>query len=88
MKLNKIISFFFIGLPICVCLRIFQIMFTIELETGFYVNEFATIGKAISAVILNESGLMSLFMGEKFDIDTFDFSVQRTFQLFLSFPDI
>ena len=61
MKLNKIISFFFIGLPICVCLRIFQIMFTIELETGFYVNEFATIGKAISAVIFIFCALLCWF---------------------------
>lgn len=52
MKLNKIMTFFCIGLPICVCLRIFQIIFTIEFETGFYINEFETIGKMILAVII------------------------------------
>ncbi len=61
MKLNKIMSFFCIGLPICVCLRIFQIVFTIEFETGFYVNEFATIGKVISAVIFVFCGLLCLY---------------------------
>lgn len=61
MKLNKIMTFFCIGLPICVCLRIFQIVFTIELETGFYVNQFATIGKIISAVILAFCALLCWF---------------------------
>lgn len=61
MKLNKIMTFFCIGLPICVCLRIFQIVFTIELETGFYVNQFATIGKIISAVIFGFCALLCYF---------------------------
>lgn len=61
MKLNKIMSFFCIGLPICVCLRIFQIVFTIELETGFYLNEFTTIGKVISSVIFVFCGLLCLY---------------------------
>jgi hypothetical protein len=52
MKLNKIMAFFCIGLPICVSLRIFQIIFTIEFETGFYLNEFKTLGKLILAAIL------------------------------------
>ena len=52
MKLNKIMAFFCIGLPICVSLRIFQIIFTIEFETGFYINEFETIGKFILALII------------------------------------
>ncbi len=51
MKLNKIMTFFCIGMPICVLLRIFQIVFTIEFETGFYINDYKTIGKVISAVI-------------------------------------
>ena len=53
MKLNKIMAFFCIGLPICVCLRIFQIIFTIEFETGFYINEFETIGKVKTVYDLN-----------------------------------
>lgn len=61
MKLNKITTFFCIGLPICVCLRIFQIVFTIDFETGFYVNQFATIGKAISAVIFIFCALLCVF---------------------------
>lgn len=61
MKLNKIMAFFCIGLPICVCLRIFQIVFTIELETGFYVNQFATIGKIISAVIFGFCAILCWF---------------------------
>lgn len=51
MKLNKIMFFFCVGLPVCVCLRIFQIVFTIELETGFYLTKFETAGKGIMAVI-------------------------------------
>ena len=61
MKLNKIMTFFCIGLPICVCLRIFQIVFTIELKTGFYVNQFATIGKVILAVIFGFCALLCWF---------------------------
>lgn len=51
MKLNKIMTFFCVGLPICVVLRIFQIVFTVEFETGFYKTEFRLYGKMISVVI-------------------------------------
>lgn len=61
MKLNKIMAFFCIGLPICVCLRIFQIIFTIEFETGFYINEFETIGKVILIAIIVFCALLWLY---------------------------
>ncbi len=61
MKLNKIMTFFCIGMPICVILRIFQIVFTIEFETGFYIDEFSTIGKMISFVIACFCVLLYLF---------------------------
>ena len=51
MKLNKIMTFFCVGLPICAVLRIFQIVFTVEFKTGFYKAEFALYGKLILAVI-------------------------------------
>ncbi len=61
MKLNKIITFFCIGMPICVALRIFQIAFTIEFETGFYINKYAVIGKVISLVIYVFCALLCVF---------------------------
>lgn len=61
MKLSKILTFFCIGTPICVVLRIFQIIFTIEYETGFYKNEYQTIGKAISFVIFAFCALLGYF---------------------------
>lgn len=61
MKLSKIMTFFCIGMPICVLLRIFQIIFTIEFETGFYINDYKTIGTVISAVIFGFCVLLYLF---------------------------
>lgn len=61
MKLSKITAFFCIGTPICIALRIFQVLFTIELKTGFYTKEYEVIGKAISAVILAFFVLLYLF---------------------------
>ncbi len=61
MKLNKIMTFFCIGLPICVSLRIFQIIFTIEFETGFYINKFETVGKLIFAIIIVYCALLWWF---------------------------
>lgn len=61
MKLNKIMTYFCIGLPVCVCLRIIQIIFTIEFETGFYINQYETIGKVIFAVIIAFCALLWWF---------------------------
>lgn len=61
MKLSKITAFFCIGTPICVALRIFQVLFTIELKTGFYTKEYEVIGKVISAVIFAFCVFLYLF---------------------------
>ncbi len=50
MKLNKIMTFFYIGLPICVILRMIQIAFTIDFESGFYNEGYTNYGNAIMFV--------------------------------------
>lgn len=61
MKLNKIMMFFCVGLPVCVTLRILQIIFTIEFETGFYLNQFETVGKLIFVIIFGFCALLWWF---------------------------
>ena len=61
MRLSKILTFFCIGTPICIALRIFQIIFTIEYETGFYNNENQVIGKIISFAIFVFCALLAYF---------------------------
>ncbi len=51
MKLNKIMLFFFISLPISLGLRFLQLNFTIDATTGFYLKESVAFGKLILAAI-------------------------------------
>ncbi len=50
MKLNKIMAFFYVGLPICVILRMIQIAFTIDFKSGFYKEGYNNYGNAIMFV--------------------------------------
>ena len=52
MKQKKIMLFFFIALPITLVLRLLQLCFTIETNTGFYINETKNFGPIILLVIL------------------------------------
>ncbi len=52
MKQKKIMLFFFMALPISLILRLLQLCFTIETNTGFYINETKNFGPIILLVIL------------------------------------
>lgn len=61
MKYNKIITFYFAALPISLCLRCLQLMFTIEPKTGFYIPESKGMGTALLILILLCSLFVALF---------------------------
>ncbi|MGN0494298.1 MAG: hypothetical protein ACI4F7_11670 [Acutalibacteraceae bacterium] len=52
MKYNKILLFFGITLPLCVLLRTLELFFTVETETGFFKNEFKSIGVYLLILII------------------------------------
>ena len=51
MKYNKIVLFFCISAPACMLMRILQLMFTVEAETGFFNAEYGSIGYYLLAFI-------------------------------------
>lgn len=61
MQFKKILLFFLVALPLSVALRIFQIMFVVEAETGFFAQEFEGYGNAMTAVIFAFSVVMAVF---------------------------
>ncbi len=52
MKLNKIMLMFFVALPVSVGLRFLQLYFTIDGDTGFYINETKNYGPILLLLIL------------------------------------
>ena len=52
MKQNKIMLFFFMVLPVSLVLRFLQLCFTIEANTGFYINETKNFGPILLILIL------------------------------------
>ncbi len=52
MKQNKIMLFFFIALPVSLVLRFLQLCFTIETNTGFFINETKNFGPILLLLIL------------------------------------
>lgn len=52
MKYNRIILFFCIALPVSIIMRIFQLKYTIDTSTGFFLQEYKNIGWYLLFVIL------------------------------------
>lgn len=52
MKYNKILLFFGVSLPLCVLLRTLELFFTVETETGFFKNEYKTVGIYLLVLII------------------------------------
>lgn len=67
MKLNKIMAFFYMGLPICIILRMIQIGFTIDFESGFYKEGYTNYGIAILLVIMLFCAAVILFASKAFE---------------------
>lgn len=61
MQFKKILLFFLVALPLSVALRIFQIVYVIEAETGFFAQEFEAYGNAMTVVIFAFSVAMAVF---------------------------
>ncbi len=61
MKQNKIMLFFFIALPVSLVLRFLQLCFTIESNTGFYINETKNFGPILLLMILMSAFSVALF---------------------------
>lgn len=61
MKSNKIMILYFVALPVSLGLRILQLWFTIEPETGFYIPENRGMGTALTTLILLCSLFVALF---------------------------
>lgn len=61
MKSNKIMLFYFAALPISLCLRFLQLIFTVEPKTGFYIPESEGMGTVLLIVILLCSLFVALF---------------------------
>lgn len=51
MSFKKIITVFYIGLPLCVVLRVLQIAKTVEYENGFFVEEQKALGTVLTVLI-------------------------------------
>lgn len=52
MKQNKIMLFFFIALPVSLVMRFLQLCFTVESNTGFFINETKNFGPILLLMIL------------------------------------
>ena len=61
MKYKKILSFFLVALPVSVILRLVQLVFTVETETGFFKAEASNYGGYILAIIFAFSILAAIF---------------------------
>ncbi len=51
MKFDKIFHSFCIALPVCIVLRVLQILFTIDNTNGFYIEKFKGLGQFITFLI-------------------------------------
>lgn len=67
MKLNKIMAFFYMGLPICIILRMIQIGFTINFDSGFYKEGYTNYGTAILLVIMLFCAVVIFFASRAFE---------------------
>ena len=67
MKLNKIMTFFYIGLPICMILRMIQIAFTIDFESGFYKEGYIEYSNGILFVIVLFCAALMFFCYKAFE---------------------
>lgn len=61
MSLNKIFAFFGITLPVCVVLRIVQILFMINFENGFYHKNLEIYGNAVMVIIFIAAAALVYF---------------------------
>ena len=61
MKFNKIILLFGITLPVCIGLRLLQLMFTVDFTTGFFKPEYKMYGNIILLCILIFAALTAFF---------------------------
>ena len=65
MKYNKIVLFFCISAPACMLMRILQLMFTVEAETGFFNAEYGSIGYYLLAFIAVFCAVTLCFTGHR-----------------------
>lgn len=61
MSFNKIMTFFAITTPICVVMRIIQIIFAIDFESGFYNIGYEKTGNLIMGIILVVAASLAIF---------------------------
>ena len=61
MKQNNIMLFFLIALPVCLVLRFLQLCFTIESNTGFFINETKNFGPILLLMILLCTSSVAVF---------------------------
>ncbi len=61
MKYNKILIFFAFALPVSIGLRLMQLFFIIEPETGFYKPEYSAYGIAILIIIFSFAAVTAIF---------------------------
>ena len=61
MRYNKIMFFFFIALPICIVLRLMQLIYTVDFATGFFKQEFKTFGGYILLIIFGFAAASVIF---------------------------
>ena len=61
MKINKIITFFSLSVVLTTIIRLFQIKYTIEFETGFFIGNFSGIGYFMLAAIFLAALLCGIF---------------------------
>ncbi len=61
MRYEKILFFFYAALPVCVILRLIQLNFVIDSNTGFFKHEFIAFGIAILVIIFAVAVMFSVF---------------------------
>ena len=66
MKLNKIMFFFILALPISIVLRGLQLLFTVDYVTGFYYGSKETVGIILLILILLSAFFMGFFARQVF----------------------
>ena len=66
MKLNKIMFFFILALPISIVLRGLQLLFTVDYVTGFYYVSKETVGIILLILILLSAFFMGFFARQVF----------------------
>ncbi len=61
MKYKQILSFFSLALPISIAVRFFQIINTVESETGFFESEYKTQGMIMTGIVVVLAALVAIF---------------------------